>query len=191
MSSPEKINFSHEAKEEKIEAIEKAGEKRREELEKLHESHETETTAHEEESARHEAIEKALSSEKQQKVEKREASPAERRGRPAKAELDTSFDTTMSEVRSQLSGPSRAFSKVIHNKAVEKVSDVTGSTVAHPNAVLAGAVSAFLITLLVYVVAKNFGYPLSGFETIAAFVLGWALGIAYDFLRVMITGRSS
>jgi hypothetical protein len=95
----------------------------------------------------------------------------------------------MDEVRSQMSAPSRSFSKVIHNKGVEKTSEVVGSTIARPNALLSGAIFAFVLTLIVYLVAKNIGYPLSGFETIAAFVLGWALGIAYDFIKVMVTGR--
>ncbi|HRN90324.1 MAG TPA: hypothetical protein PK543_01410, partial [Candidatus Saccharibacteria bacterium] len=75
------------------------------------------------------------------------------------------------------------------NKTVEKVSDVVGSTVARPNAVLSGAVSAFILTLAVYIVAKTIGYRLSGFETIAAFIVGWTIGILYDYLRILITGK--
>ena len=192
MSSPEKINFGHEIKGEKLEEVEKTGEELREKLEKGREAHEIEDNAHEKEKALHEALNEATDKKPETTSEKpREASPAERRNKPIKAELDASFNTTMSEIRSQMSEPSRAFSKLIHNKAVEKVSDVAGSTIARPNAILAGAVCAFLLTLGVYLVAKNFGYPLSGFETIGAFILGWILGVVYDFLRVMITGRSS
>lgn len=88
-----------------------------------------------------------------------------------------------------MSPSARAFSKVIHNKAVEKVSDVGAATVARPNAILSGAIFAFVLTLGVYLIAKHLGYPLSGFESIGAFILGWILGIVYDFLKVMITGR--
>jgi hypothetical protein len=95
----------------------------------------------------------------------------------------------MADARAHMSAPSRAFSKVIHNKTVEQVSAAVGSTVARPNAILSGAVFAFLLTLAVYLIAKNLGYPLSGFETIGAFALGWILGILYDFFKVMITGR--
>lgn len=85
----------------------------------------------------------------------------------------------------------RAFSKFIHNPAVEKTSEAVGNTVARPNAILAGAVVAFFLVLLVYVVAKFYGYRLSGFETIGAFIIGWIIGILYDFFRVMITGKKS
>ena len=86
---------------------------------------------------------------------------------------------------------SRAFSRVIHNKAVEKTSEAVGATVARPNAILSGAVIAFLLTLAVYIVASRNGYPLSGFESIAAFIIGWAVGNLFDYLRVMITGKKA
>ena len=95
----------------------------------------------------------------------------------------------MKDVQAELTPASRTFSKVIHNKAVEKTSDVVGSTLARPNAILAGAVVAFIATLGVYLIAKNVGYTLSGFETIAAFIVGWVIGIVFDYLRVLVTGK--
>lgn len=119
-------------------------------------------------------------------LEKRRDTPAQRRSK-AKA----SYKKTMKETQGQLSAPSRTFSKVIHNPAVEKTSEVVGSTVARPNAILAGSLTAFLFTLAIYVVAKYYGYPLSGSETIAAFILGWIVGLLVDYLRVMITGKKA
>jgi hypothetical protein len=140
----------------------------------------------------HEALEKARSAEVERRPAEKERrpSPAERRaGGPSKAEQKASFTATMTEVQSQMSAPGRAFSKVIHNPTVEKVSEVAGNTIARPNSLLSGAVFAFVLTLAVYLVAKNIGYPLSGFESIGAFIIGWIIGIVYDFLKVMITGR--
>jgi hypothetical protein len=96
----------------------------------------------------------------------------------------------MREVRSHMSAPSRAFSKVIHNPAVEKTSDALGNTVARPNAILSGSLFAFLFTLAVYLIARYSGYPLSGTETIASFILGWVLGLIYDYVRLLVLGRS-
>lgn len=127
--------------------------------------------------------------EKAEVVEERQPSPAERRGPIGKVELEASFNSTMDDVQSQMTASSRAFSKVIHNKVVEKTSEVVGTTVARPNALLSGAIFAFILTLAVYLVAKNIGFQLSGFESISAFIIGWALGLMYDFLKVMITGR--
>lgn len=144
------------------------------------------------ERARLEAIESAVSVEKaSHSKEKAHTPPAARRGAISKRDLDTTYKRTMQQVQSELSAPSRAFSKVIHTKAIEKTSDALESTVARPNAMLAGAVTAFIFTLVIYLVAKNYGYRLSGFETIGGFILGWIVGLLFDYFRVMITGKHS
>lgn len=143
------------------------------------------------ETARVEALEKAVSAEaKKHPAKSREHSPAERRrGVISRKERDASYKAAMKEVQTHMSPTSRAFSKVIHTKAVEEVSDALAGTVARPNAILSGAVAAFLISLATLLVAKHYGYRLSGFEAIGAFIAGWLVGILYDFFKVMITGK--
>ena len=189
MSNQEIDRFgSHESFDEK--ALAEHG---REHQEKLREDRERAAEkSHEKdaEKARHEALEQAATIEKREKHKdaSHEKSPAERRG-PTKRDKQASYDATMREARTHMSGPSRAFSKAIHNPVVEKVSDAIGGTIARPNAMLSGALLAFLFTLGFYLVARMNGYPLSGTETIAAFILGWVVGLAYDFIKVMIAGR--
>jgi hypothetical protein len=100
-----------------------------------------------------------------------------------------SLNRTIKRVQDELSPGRRLFSKFIHAKPVEAVSDFLAATIARPNAILAGSVVSFFLTLTVYVTAKKIGYDLSGFETIAAFILGWVIGVAYDYLRLLITGN--
>lgn len=187
--SSEKLSTTNPEREHGQHELEKA---RLEQQEALRQKHEQagEHSHEKADDARREALEKAHSIEKQPIEQERQASPAERRNGPiSKAERDASFNTTMEEVRTHMTPASRTFSRIIHNKTVEKVSDAAGSTIARPNAILSGAVLAFVLTLSVYLIAKNLGYPLSGFETIGAFAVGWVLGITYDFLKVMVTGR--
>lgn len=143
------------------------------------------------ETARNEALEKAVSKEKEAHADThKERSPAERRrGVITRKERDASYTATMKEVQTHMSSTERAFSKFIHHKAVEDVSEALGATVARPNAILAGAIMAFVISLSTLLIAKHYGYRLSGFEAIGAFVAGWLLGILYDFFKVMITGK--
>jgi hypothetical protein len=141
------------------------------------------------ENARHE-IEQATQDKERQ--EKRTAKHELKKDRPVrgdKASRELVFKKTMKDTRSEMSAPSRAFSKVIHNKAVEKTSEAIGDTLARPNVLLAGSLSALLITTAIYLWARYVGYPLSGFETIAAFIIGYLIGIIFDFTRVMITGK--
>lgn len=100
-----------------------------------------------------------------------------------------SYKHTMESVRSEMSAPARAFSKVIHNPVVERTSEVIGSTVARPNAILSGSLFAGLSVLALYLTARHFGFELRGSETIIAFTLGWAAGIVFDLLRGMFTGK--
>lgn len=173
------------------EDLEKAAHERREALREAHER--ANEHPHEKaDDARREALEKAQSIEKlNQKTAEKVASPAEKRADRviSQKDRDTSFTATMEEVQTHMPPTSRAFSHIIHNKAVEKVSDATGSTIARPNAILSGSIAAFILTLALYLIAKNLGYTLSGFETIGAFIIGWVLGIAFDFLKIMVTGR--
>ncbi len=99
------------------------------------------------------------------------------------------FETTMAEVTRTMPAPQRLFSKFIHTRAVAWIGDVIGSTVARPNALLFGAIFSFSVTLTAYFFAKNLGYGLSGFESIGAFIFGWVLGLVYDFLKLMVTGK--
>lgn len=91
--------------------------------------------------------------------------------------------------QSEMGPAQRAFSKVIHQPVVEKVSGVAGRTVARPNAILFGALFALILSGAVYAVAKYYGYTLSGFEAIGSFVVGWAVGMAVDFIRITVRGR--
>lgn len=142
------------------------------------------------ERARHEALETAISVESGGSEKKRpKESTSGRRGSISKTAKNASFKRHMKDVQKELPPITRTFSKFIHNKAVEKTSEALGSTIARPNAILSGSVAAFVLTLGVYLVAKTIGYSLSGSETIVAFIIGWTLGIVYDYVRVIVTGK--
>lgn len=141
------------------------------------------------EKAKVEALEQAISVEKGSAERKKRTSATTKRRSISKKERDASFNKHMKDVRADMSAPERAFSKLIHAKPIEKTSEVVGATIARPNAILSGAFLAFVAVLAVYLIAKHYGYPLSGFETIGAFIVGWIAGILYDFLKVMVTGK--
>lgn len=108
-----------------------------------------------------------------------------------KKQRESSYKHTMQQIQSEMGASSRAFSKFIHNNVVEKGSEAIGGTLARPNAILAGSLTALVLVSSVYILAKIFGYRLSGFETIGAFMLGWALGLIYDYVHFMALGKRS
>lgn len=142
------------------------------------------------ETARHEA-EVAL--EEKQSDQATEVGPktAEIKKAPTRRDKNAKFNTIMHDTQSQMSPAGRTFSKLIHNPAVEKVSDISSKTVARPNAILAGSMMAFALVLSVYLIARHYGYPLSGTETMLAFAFGWVLGLMFDYFKAMFNGGRS
>ncbi|MES2876720.1 MAG: hypothetical protein V4678_04610 [Patescibacteria group bacterium] len=174
------------------EALDQAGHERSKDLQNERERAAAERGPEQNVERLKETAEKAAEVEKQ-KVDKEVAPLEKRRDTPAqrRAKAKASYKKTMKETQAHMKPAERTFSKVIHNPVVEKTSEVAGSTVARPNAILAGSLTAFLFTLGIYTLAKYYGYPLSGFETIAAFIIGWIVGLLFDYLRVMVTGKKA
>lgn len=187
----ERIQKSPEHTNESQEALEKAGHERSAEI-----AHELERSIergaeNSKEKAKQEALEAAAKAEK--KTEQEEVPAEKRRDTPAqrRAKQKVSFNATMKETQSHMSPGARTFSKLIHNKTVEKTSETIGATIARPNAILAGSFTAFAFSLIIYLVANHNGYPLSGSETIATFIIGWVIGLLFDYIRLMATGKKS
>ncbi|EDK72742.1 hypothetical protein TM7_0096 [candidate division TM7 genomosp. GTL1] len=192
MAEPERLQGGVERGTERLgEAAREQGERLQDRLERAGELS-PEHKAEQIEKARSEASKEALMSQeadKEQQQAPEASAPAIRK--VTKQQKGEEYERTMSRTRNHLSAPSRAFSKVIHTPIIEKTSDIAAKTIARPNAILGGSVGAFVFTTLTYVFARIFGYPLSGFETIGSFGLGFILGLLFDFLKTMITGKRS
>lgn len=189
MANPEKVP---ETFEKGVEAAKAVQYERYERAETATEIAPTESAERREAKARSEALETAISVERGGVEQKRRGADSPKVAAKKilnKKTAEASFKRQMKQVQDELPPVQKAFSKLIHNKAIEKTSEIVGATVARPNAILAGAIVAFIAVLVVYIVAKNLGYPLSGFETIGAFIAGWIIGIVYDYIRIVITGK--
>jgi len=90
------------------------------------------------------------------------------------------YKDTLSRIRTGLPAPLRPLSKIIHQPAIEKLSDALSATIARPGAILAGSVTAFLFVSGAYFMALYNGFSLSGSETFIAFAAGWIAGIVFD-----------
>lgn len=143
---------------------------------------EEKSSSENENNIKHEAIKLATRHENEQ-TEKRQSKEAKEDKPLTKKDIDNSYRKTLTNVQDQLSAPSRAFSKVIHNPVVEKTSDAIGNTIARPNLIIAGALGA-IASVFVYFIAKRYGYLLSGSEVIVLFVAGWSIGAVIEYARI-------
>lgn len=101
-----------------------------------------------------------------------------------KAEKTRTYRMTMNRMQSQLSSPSRTFSKFIHAPFVEKTSTAVGSTVARPSGILGAGIAGFVgITFVMYFARKN-GFEISNSYTLVVvlFVGGWLLGLLLELI---------
>lgn len=87
---------------------------------------------------------------------------------------------TLTRVRKQLSAPSRTFSKVIHQPAVNAVSQVTGQTVARPSGLLGGSICAFLGSSIFLWMAKHYGFNYNYLLFFLLFIVGFAVGMVLE-----------
>lgn len=190
MTNPEKITTAPEqaSNSSELESLNnERSEALRESLEKAEQSHK-QSKQESLQDVRNEALDNAKNADPL--LAHTDRSPAERRtGVISRRQRDQSFAKQMDGIQTHLSPKERAFSSFIHKKSVEKISDTAGSTIARPNALLAGSIAAFLLVTIVYLLAKHYGYQLSGFETIGAFALGWIIGMIYDYVRLLIGNK--
>ena len=108
-----------------------------------------------------------------------------------KAQKQAEYKKTLKSIQKGMSPAERTFSKIIHNPVIETTSEAASKTIARPAALLAGSLSALILTTAIYAIAKYYGYVLSGFEWIITFVLGWAIGLIIDWIRVEILGKKA
>ena len=120
----------------------------------------------------------------------RQAEPApsehETRPKPAAAptrlDLDRAYRETLGSLQRHLKPASRAFSRVIHNPAVEQTSEVVGKTVARPSVTLGATSTALVVGLAAYITAKRYGFTLSGSELILSLIVGGLIGIVLELI---------
>lgn len=147
--------------------------------------------AHQDRQSERDATEKATmlarEADKKREDEKHAQVRTERhKGTPSRKQLREGFSNEMKGVQAEMGLADRLFSKTIHNSIVEKTSDAIGSTIARPNAMLSGSIAAFISITVVYFIAHHYGYRLSGFETIGAFIVGWLAGVLYDYFSTLV-----
>jgi hypothetical protein len=93
---------------------------------------------------------------------------------------------TLRSVQKELKGPERAFSKFIHNEAVDNISAVAGATVARPTGLLLGGVFSVIASIAVLVICRFYGYEYNYTIGLLSFVGGFFFGNVVELLARLI-----
>lgn len=193
MADEEKLLQAHTSPEHKghFEVADEAGEQLKKiEKSKNSETKEANASAEQKEAVEHarKAVEQeAVSSSQESEHENTSATKpeTERQTGVSKEGKQMEYEKTMHSIQSQVSKPSQSFSKIIHRPVIETTSQIIGESIARPNAILTGSISALITVSGLYILANYNGFQLSGFETIGAFAIGWLLGMLLDLLGII------
>ena len=118
-----------------------------------------------------------------------EATPAAAPQFTARLDALVNYTQTMQSLRKHLSPVSRTFSQVIHNTAVEKTSEALETTVMRPSVVTGALWSAAIVGLGFYLVARHYGYAMSGSEMLVSMLVGGVIGGLLEAASRAVRGR--
>ncbi len=88
---------------------------------------------------------------------------------------------TLARVRRHLSSPDRLLSKVVHQPAVQAVSEAGAKTIARPSGLLLGGFTALFGSGLALYLAKHYGFRYNYLLILVLFVIGFAAGLILEF----------
>ncbi len=128
-------------------------------------------------------IESEAKSKKEHEHNKEKEKPAIEKPVLINKELkDIAYRRTLKRTQNKLPAPARAFSKIIHQPAVEAVSEITAKTIARPSGILAGGIFAFLGSSLFLWVSKHYGYEYNFLLSALFFAGGFFLGLLIELI---------
>lgn len=99
------------------------------------------------------------------------------------------YKQTLKRIQARLTPADRAFSKVVHNKAIDSVSNVGAKTVARPSGLLGGSICAFLGSLGLLYSAKYYGFRYNYLMFFIFFIGGFAIGLLLEVVIWLFVKR--
>jgi hypothetical protein len=86
------------------------------------------------------------------------------------------YKRELTKIQTKLPATSRRFSKVVHNPTVETISNIGAKTIARPSGLLGGSIMAFVGSLVLYVMARQYGFTYNYLMLFMLFTAGFLLG---------------
>jgi tetrahydromethanopterin S-methyltransferase subunit G len=96
----------------------------------------------------------------------------------------------MDNIRHRLSGNQKKFSKFVHNRSIENVSEVAGKTIIRPSGILAGSVVTLLGSIYYLYLTHNNNYEYNFYTATLLFLVGFALGLILEIVFNFFSKRT-
>ncbi len=180
MSEREPQAHGHENHAERAEGHAEQQEKLKQLIEKAAETNEK--SPHEVERLTHDAKEKAISGKERPVGDLGKESGKHSTLVIDKTVKNQAYKKTLKHVQRQLPRSQRTFSKFIHQDTIEKISEVSGKTIARPSGLLGSGVFAFLGTTVVVWVSRHYGFRYNFFTFVVFVLFGFMVGLCAEFI---------
>lgn len=95
---------------------------------------------------------------------------------------DDAYRRTIQKVRGHLNPVDRAFSKVVHNRIMNPISEASGKTVGRPSGLLGGGIAALAGSCVVLYMAKYYGFRYNFTIFLLLLAGGFATGLLIELL---------
>lgn len=92
------------------------------------------------------------------------------------------YARSLKKIHSELHPAARAFSKLVHHKAVETASEVSGKTIARPSGILGGGIAAFVGSGLLLYLARYYGFEYNFTTFLLLLSVGFVIGLVVELL---------
>lgn len=94
----------------------------------------------------------------------------------------TQYKQTIKEVQANLTPTQKRFSTIIHQPAIERVSEVGAKTIARPTGIVSGALFALIGSLIIMYIARHIGFEIPTTIFGLLFIVGFVFGIIAEFV---------
>ncbi len=101
-----------------------------------------------------------------------------------------SYANLLKQARTHLPAASRQFSKVIHQKNIETISNVGAQTVARPSGLLGGGIGALIGSITLLYTSKHYGFKYNYAFFLVTFLVGFLVGLALEAMIKLLRKRS-
>lgn len=101
-----------------------------------------------------------------------------------------SYTSLLKQTRQRLPAAAKQFSKIVHQKNIEAISNVSAQTIARPSGLLGGGIGALLgsVTLLYY--SKHYGFRYNYAFFLITFLVGFLVGLLVEMFIRLVKRRS-
>lgn len=133
---------------------------------------------------RHQAKERAVSGQETTAFSEKDTAPSPMGVQ--KALKSASYKQTLRRIQTKLSDPDKVLSRVVHQPAVEKLSNIGAQTIARPSGILGGGFIALVGSAVLLYLARHYGFEYNFTAFFLLFMAGFLAGIILEgFLKLV------